>query len=222
MEIWLDTIDLPAIQAAKECGLLFGITTNPSIVSQSPQPLEDLLLDLLNCQMGPVAVQVTADNPFEMREQAKALFAFSSRLIIKIPATPEGLRAIASLKSQRIPTMATAIFEPLQGLLAAQAGASYLAPYVSHIGENAISTLETLQHLLKTHQLPAKILAAALKTPTQVLDCLRLGIPALTIKETLFHSCLIPPPQTLDFLAKFHTAYLNSPPSTLLPQKILK
>lgn len=220
MEIWLDTIDRAAIEDARQSGLLHGITTNPSIISHAKEPLEDILEGLLNWQAGPVAVQVTANTHAEMVEQAKDLFDFSPRLFIKVPATPEGLKAIASLTHIGIPTMATAIFEPLQGLLAAKAGSAYAAPYFSHIGENNHAVIQSLHALFRTYQLPCKLLIAALNFPEQVLQCAQLGVSALTLKEALYYACCKPPANTLKFLAKFEEEWQTAPPSALLPKQL--
>lgn len=218
MELWLDTIDKAAIIEAKESGLLFGITTNPSIASKADQPLEDLLEELLYLQPGPVAVQVTARNTSEMVEQAKDLYDFSDRLIVKIPVTPEGIKAISNLAHIGIPTMATAIFESLQGFLAAQAGADYAAPYVEHIGDKRLEVLKTFQTLLDTYLLPTKIIAAALVSTDQVVQCLELGVAAITLKESIFYGCYQPPAKTLEYLTKIEGDWQKAPPSQLLPK----
>ena len=86
MQLWLDTIDPETIDEAHNLGLLHGVTTNPSILSQADEPLENILDDLLNRQPGPITVQVTASTTPEMIEQAKDIYDYSQRLIIKIPA----------------------------------------------------------------------------------------------------------------------------------------
>jgi len=136
MELWVDGIETAFVEHAKQLGILHGITTNPSILAQTDRPAEMVLQELLDKFPGPIAVQVTATTAADMIEQGKILLDFSPRLIVKIPVTEQGLHAISRLTHHEIPTMATAIFEPTQAFLAAQAGASYLAPYFAHIGEN--------------------------------------------------------------------------------------
>ena len=131
MEIWLDTADLKTLEQAKQMGILFGITTNPSIVAKSQWGMEELLEKLLQMQKGPVTAQVTADQAPAMIQQGEALFRFSNRMVIKVPVTAEGLKAIHALTEKKIPVMATAVFDPNQVLLAASAGAQYIAPYFS-------------------------------------------------------------------------------------------
>lgn len=219
MEIWLDTIDKGAIEKAKECGLLHGITTNPTILSESALPAEECLEDLLTLFSGPIAVQVTLRSVTEMIEQGKDLYDFSSRLLIKIPVTEEGVQAIYHLTQLGIPVMATTIFEPIQALMAIQAGATYLAPYFSHMGEKALSTCLSIQKMLNPR---CKLLVAALNTPEQVAQCAEAGFAAVTLKAALFKQCLTAPSQTLDHLTRFESAWAKAPPSQLLiaPQYI--
>jgi TalC/MipB family fructose-6-phosphate aldolase len=213
MELWLDTLDKATIGHAKDLGLLYGVTTNPALLSESPEPAEEVLEDLLNFFAGPLAVQVTLRTASEMIEQGKDLYDFSSRIVVKIPVTEEGIEAIYRLAHVGIPVMATAIFEPIQALLAINAGAYYLAPYFSHIGESALATCLSIQRML-THK--TKLLVAALTTRAQIVQCAEAGFAAVTLKSSLFRECLVPPQQTLDHLGRFEAAWSQAPPSKLL------
>jgi transaldolase len=213
MEIWLDTIERPTIEQAKDLGLLHGITTNPTILAEAAEPAEEVIEDLLNLFSGPLAIQVTLRSASEMIEQGKDLYDFSSRIIVKIPVTTEGIEAIYRLSHLGIPVMATAIFEPIQGLLAIKAGARYLAPYFSHLGDRALPTCHSIQSMLTNK---AKLLVAALASPAQVVQCAESGFSAVTLKSALFNQCLVPPPETLDHLSRFESAWKGAPPSNLL------
>src|SRR5579862_3096571 len=162
MQIWLDTAEIPLIEKASKMGILYGVTTNPSIAALSKLPLEDLIDALLKVQKGQVAVQVTANDAKTMIAQAEALHRFSDRIVVKIPVTEDGLMALHAL-SQKIPTMATAVFDVNQVLLAAKAGASYIAPYYSKICEaeiNGIDTIRVMLDLLRRYAFPSQLLAA--------------------------------------------------------------
>src|SRR5262245_45517365 len=106
MEIWLDTIERGTIELAKNLGILHGVTTNPAILAQSSEPAEEVLEELLNLYSGPLAVQVTLPAAQQMIEQAKDLFDFSSRIIVKVPVTEQGLEAIYRISHLEIPVMA--------------------------------------------------------------------------------------------------------------------
>jgi transaldolase len=213
MEIWLDTIEKDVIEKAKELGLLHGVTTNPTILSEVGMPAEECIEHLLTLFSGPLAIQVTLRTASEMVEQGKDLNDFSPRIIVKIPVTEEGVQAIHRLTHLGIPVMATAIFEPIQALLAIKAGARYLAPYFSYLGEKALPICHTIQNMLTSR---SKLLVAALNSPMQVVQCAEACFGAVTMKADLFKECLTPPSQTLDHLARFESAWQKAPPSQLL------
>lgn len=213
MEFWLDTIDPAAIEYAKDLGLLHGVTTNPAILAQASSPAEDVIEQLLTLFSGPLAVQVTLPSAAEMIEQGKDLYDFSSRIIVKVPVTEEGILAIHRLSYNGIPVMATAIFEPIQAIIAVKAGASYVAPYFSYLGDQALPVCSTIQRCLIPK---SKLLVAALTTPSQVAACAEEGFSAVTLKATLFKQCLISSPQTLEHLSRFNEAWKKAPPSKLL------
>lgn len=206
MEIWLDTADLSAIAEAKQLGILHGVTTNPLIVAESKKPLEQLLDELLNVQSGPVTAQVTSREAKEMIVQGQAIHKQSDRLIVKIPVTREGLFAIHALSKEGVPIMATAVFNSTQCLLAARAGASYLAPYYSRICENDMEGHEIFRamvDLLRRYHYPSKILAASIQTPEQVEECARIGVDAVTLKKKTFEETIEDHPLTLKALSHF-------------------
>jgi TalC/MipB family fructose-6-phosphate aldolase len=219
VEFWLDSIDRKTIDDARELGLLSGITTNPSILSKTKEPLEDLLDDLLNRQSGPIAVQVIGTKTSDMIEQAKDLYEYSTRIIVKIPAIKEGIRAIHHLNHIGIRTMATTILAPMQGLLAAKAGATYLAPYFSRMGENAIEHLTNLNRFIQNFGLNSKIIVASLRTVEQILQCYSLDSMSITVSEHLFQECVAVPEAVSQHLQKFQDDWNNSPESKLLQRK---
>lgn len=220
MEIWLDTIDFDCIEKAKQMGILHGITTNPSIASKAKWPLENLLGKLLEAQSGPVTAQVTADRAEAMIRQAKALFSLSKRIIVKIPVTPEGLIAISALSKEGMPVMATAVFDPNQILLAARAGAQYIAPYFSRICESEIGGIETVKGMMRLvhhYQFPSKIIAASLHSAEQIKQCLELGTHAVTLNEKVFSLFIEENPFTRQALQRFEKDWEKAPRSLTLP-----
>jgi len=206
MEIWLDTCDSQAIKAANRFGLIYGITTNPSLLAGAHEDHERVISALLEEQDGPLAVQVTAEEADEMIKRGESLHAYSNRIIVKIPVTEEGLVAINALSKQEIPVMATAIFHPKQAWLAALAGAQYAAPYLGRMFDSGIDAYTSLQSIVKIYQtygIQTKILAAALKTTDQVIACAEMGIDAVTLKHALFSQLVADDPLTSDSLRAF-------------------
>lgn len=178
-KIWLDTINVDVVDEAFKKGLCSGVTTNPAILSPS-ENIKKTLKDLLSFQEGPVAVQVTSNNAAQMIEEGKKIHRFSCRLIVKIPVCEEGLIAIAELSKKKIPVMATGILTPLQALLAINAGASYLAPYFSHMEK------ESFEQLITLSMDKIQIVVASIKQLPHVLDIALRNVAFVTIKDDLY------------------------------------
>lgn len=220
MEIWLDTADLKVIANAKQMGILYGITTNPSIVAKSKEHLEILLERLLEIQSGPVTVQVTSEDAKLMVHQGEAIFQFSDRILVKVPVTSEGIKAIHELNQKKIPTMATAVFDLNQVLLAARAGATYIAPYFSAIcesDEDGVEQFKAMLRLIHRYQYPSKIIAASLKSSEHVKQCLEMGVQAVTLKDEVFSMLIENHPETLKRVDRFAKDWTGAKERKLLP-----
>ncbi|MNG98552.1 Fructose-6-phosphate aldolase 1 [compost metagenome] len=186
MELYLDTADVAAVRRWSRVLPLAGVTTNPSIAAAGGQPLASLLPALREV-LGPKArlfVQVMAKTEAGMVREALALRELDPDLVIKIPVCGEGLAAIKTLTMEGGPTLGTAVYTPLQGWLAALAGAEYVAPYVNRLdaqGGDGIKAVQELQQLLALHVPGSKVLAASFRTPRQALDCLLAGCQSITL-----------------------------------------
>ncbi|GAB4188202.1 MAG: fructose-6-phosphate aldolase [Simkaniaceae bacterium] len=183
MQIWLDTIDLDTVKAAADLGILSGITTNPGILAEAAN-VKEALQSLLSAQHGPIAVQVASVETKDIIAEGRKIFAFSERLIVKVPVGKKGLPAIRQLRKENIPVMATAVLEAAQAIIAAAFEANYIAIYFSHM-ENSEESLKVINKLLETTE--TKILAASLKHLDHIIACAEIGIEAITIKSGLFH-----------------------------------
>ncbi|EGT0660499.1 fructose-6-phosphate aldolase [Citrobacter werkmanii] len=186
MELYLDTSDVAAVKALARVLPLAGVTTNPSIVATGKETLEVLLPQLQEAMggQGRLFAQVMATTAEGMVSDARKLRTIIADIVVKVPVTAEGLAAIKLLKEEGIPTLGTAVYGAAQGLLAALAGAEYVAPYVNRVdaqGGDGIQTVTDLQTLLTMHAPHAKVLAASFKTPRQALDCLLAGCESITL-----------------------------------------
>jgi TalC/MipB family fructose-6-phosphate aldolase len=205
MEIWLDTIDCDAIEDAAKTGIISGVTTNPSILSTTTDVVKTLT-QILDIQPGPIAVQVTSFEPEEMIEEGRAIFSFSSRMIVKIPINRNGLIAIKQLHQDNIPILGTGILFPAQALLAANLGVNSIAPYFSHM-HDSIRTLTTMIDILRNNQSVTKILAASLKQIEDIVICASLGVEAVTIKPDLYYKLVASDPAVDKFTNKFKSEW---------------
>ena len=214
MELYLDTSDVGAVQKLARIFPLAGVTTNPSIVAVGQQPLDSLLPELhaaLGGQ-GRLFAQVLATDAEAMVKEARYLRTIVPDLVVKVPVTAEGLAAIKLLKVEGIPTLGTAVYGAAQGLLAALAGAEYVAPYVNRVdaqGGDGIQTVTELQQLLSLHAPQTKVLAASFKTPRQALDCLLAGCEAITLPLDVAQQ-LITAPAVEAAVVKFEQDWLNA------------
>ncbi len=182
MELYLDTADVTAVKRLARILPLHGVTTNPSIVAKEGKPIWEVLPALRDALggTGKLFAQVMAADAERMVAEAALLSQRVPGLVVKIPATAEGLAAIKKLKTMSIPTLGTAVYGAGQGLLAALAGAEYVAPYVNRVdaqGGDGIEMVHELQQLLSLHAPSAQVLAASFKTPRQALEWPAGGLP---------------------------------------------
>ncbi|MFV0574205.1 MAG: fructose-6-phosphate aldolase [Vibrio sp.] len=186
IELYLDTADVEKVKRFNQCLPLKGVTTNPSILAKSKQGLNETLQGMHKA-LGATArfhAQVVSTTVEGMVSEARKISELPYDMVVKIPATEEGLAAIKILKAEGIQILATAIYSAQQGFLAALCGADYLAPYVNRIDAmngNGVEVVADLQLLLDQNQLPAKILAASFKNTQQAMEVMKLGIEAITL-----------------------------------------
>lgn len=186
MEFYLDTADVATVRRLAPILPIKGVTTNPSIVARSKRPLADVLQELASLLPadGRLFAQVMAREPQAMIDDALRLREMVPSLVVKVPVTHNGLVVIKALTQQNIPTLGTAVYGAGQGLYAALAGASYIAPYINRIdaqGGDGVVLVKELQKLVDLHAPQAKVLAASFRTARQVLDCMLAGCRAITV-----------------------------------------
>ncbi|EAO0950445.1 fructose-6-phosphate aldolase [Salmonella enterica] len=186
MELYLDTANVAEVERLARIFPIAGVTTNPSIVAASKESVWDVLPRLQNAigEEGTLFAQTMSRDAKGMVEEAKRLNNAIPGIVVKIPVTAEGLAAIKLLKKEGIVTLGTAVYSASQGLLAALAGAKYVAPYVNRVdaqGGDGIRMVQELQTLLERHAPDSMVLAASFKTPRQALDCLLAGCQAITL-----------------------------------------
>ncbi|MFM2481362.1 transaldolase family protein [Celerinatantimonas sp. YJH-8] len=205
-------IDSANIEAIRRCVDLYpvaGVTTNPTIVSREHRPLADILKDI-RAVIGDdrmLHAQVSASDTETMIAEAHRLNEFvGGEFIVKVPVSAPGMKAIRLLSQEGMRVTATAILSAQQALMAAVAGAEFLAPYINrldNIGGDGCKVAADIVHLLKVHQLPAKVLGASFKNVQQVQDLAMSGAQSVTVAPDVFEN-LIRHPLTDSGLAQFH------------------
>lgn len=214
MELYLDTANVREVERLARIFPIAGVTTNPSIVAASKESVWDVLPRLQNAigETGILFAQTMSRDAQGMVSEAKRLNNAIPAIVVKIPVTSEGLAAIKQLKTEGITTLGTAVYSASQGLLAALAGAKYVAPYVNRVdaqGGDGIRTVQELQTLLELHAPDSKVLAASFKTPRQALDCLLAGCEAITLPLDVAQQ-MLDTPAVQSAIEKFEQDWKNA------------
>lgn len=184
MKLFIDTANLEEIKEASAMGILDGVTTNPSLMSKESKPFRELLKDICDVVSGPVSAEVVAVDAKGMLEEADDLASIADNIVIKIPSTLEGLKAIKALTDKGVKTNATLCFSPMQALLVAKAGATYVSPFVgrlddiSHYGMDLIGQVVTIY---ENYGLDTEVLVASVRNPLHVVDAALAGAHVATV-----------------------------------------
>ncbi|HKL24672.1 MAG TPA: fructose-6-phosphate aldolase [Desulfuromonadales bacterium] len=185
MKFFIDTADVNEIRAAKELGLVDGVTTNPSLVAKSGRDFHEVLQEILALVDGPISAEVVAIDAAGMLREAGELAALNpEKIVVKVPMTDEGLKATKALTEQGVKTNVTLVFSPLQALLAAKAGATYVSPFVGRlddIGHPGMESVEQIRSIFDNYGYPTEIIVASVRSPQHVLQAGLIGADICTI-----------------------------------------
>jgi len=184
MRFFLDSANLSEISRAWEMGIISGVTTNPSLVSKEGADFHTLITKIMEIVDGPVSAEVIALDYEGMLTEARQLAGIHSSVVVKIPMTAEGLRAVKTLAKEGIRTNVTLVFNPIQALLAARAGASFVSPFLGRlddIGEVGMNILADICEIFDVHSLDCRVIAASIRNPIHVLDAAKLGADYATV-----------------------------------------
>lgn len=184
MKIFLDTANVDEIREAASWGILDGVTTNPSLANKEGRVFDEVLREIVSIVKGPVSAEVVAEQADEMVSQGVRLSEFASNVVVKIPMTAEGLKAIRQLREREIDTNCTLIFNAMQGLLAAKAGATFVSPFLGRlddIGHNGMDLIGQLVTIFDNYALNAEVLAASIRHPLHMVDAALQGADVCTV-----------------------------------------
>ena len=195
MKLFIDTANVDEIRRANDLGVICGVTTNPSLIAKEGKVFEEVIAEITSIVDGPISAEVVADTAAEMVVEAKKLAAIHPNIVLKIPVTEEGLKAVKLLSEAGIKTNVTLIFSPAQALLAARAGATYVSPFVGRlddISDNGISVVDDIAAIFEIHGIQTEIIAASIRGPQDVTDAAKHGahiatVPYKVIMQMLNH-----------------------------------
>ncbi|MDR0138957.1 fructose-6-phosphate aldolase [Metabacillus idriensis] len=184
MLFFIDTANVEEIKEAQSLGILSGVTTNPSLVAKENVSFHDRLREITAIVPGSVSAEVISLKAEEMIEEGKELAEIAPNITVKVPMTPDGLKAVKALTDLGIKTNVTLIFNANQALLAARAGATYVSPFVGRlddIGQNGMELISTIAQMFEIHGIESQIIAASIRHPMHVTEAALRGAHIATI-----------------------------------------
>lgn len=184
MRIFIDTANVEEIKEAASWGILDGVTTNPSLIAKEGRDFKTVVREITQIVDGPISAEVLSDDAEDMVAEAEELVKIHENVTIKVPMTEEGLKAVAILSSENIPTNVTLVFSANQALLAARAGATYVSPFVGRlddVGQDGVELISDISDIFGIYAIPTQIIAASIRTPMHVTQCAKAGADIATI-----------------------------------------
>jgi len=185
MKFFIDTANPDEIKRAYEMGVIDGVTTNPTLISKEKKDFESLIDEICKIVKGlPISLEVLSLNSEGMIEEARRLSKMGENIVVKIPMTTEGLKAIKVLVSEGIKTNTTLVFSPTQALLAAKAGTTYVSPFIGRLDDIAQTGMELIEQIVTiftNYGFESQVIVASIRNPIHVLEAALIGADVATI-----------------------------------------
>ena len=214
MKFFIDTANVEEIRAANDMGVIAGVTTNPSLIAKEGRDYAETLKEIASIVDGPISGEVKATTDAAgMIEEGRAIYALDPKhMVVKIPMTAEGLKAIKVLSAEGIPTNCTLIFSANQALLAARAGAAYVSPFLGRlddISQPGIDLIQSIAAIFANYpDIKAQIIAASVRNPIHVTDCALAGADIATVPYKVIQQ-MTKHPLTDAGIEKFKADYIK-------------
>jgi transaldolase len=206
MKFFVDTADIADITSLAASGLLDGVTTNPSLIAKSGRKILEVMAEICELTPGPVSVEVASTGYDDIMREAYVLRKLASNVVVKLPLTPDGLRACKALTSEGTMTNVTLCFSAAQALLAAKAGATYVSPFVGRLDDLAYDGMDLIADIVTIfdnyEDLTTQVLVASVRHPVHVVQAAKLGAHVMTLPPAVLRS-LYNHPLTEKGLASF-------------------
>jgi transaldolase len=184
MKFFIDTANIDEIKRANELGMVDGVTTNPSLVSKEGREFKGLIREICAIVDGPVSAEVVSADAEGMIGEAKELAGLAENIVVKIPLIEEGLKAVKILAQEGIQTNVTLCFSPVQALMAAKAGASYISPFVGRLDDISHTGMELVEQIITIYDnygFETEVIVASIRNPLHVVDAAIMGADIATI-----------------------------------------
>ena len=186
MRFFIDTANVEEIKAANDMGIICGVTTNPSLIAKEGRDFNQVIAEIASIVDGPISgeVKATTTDAEGMIQEGRAIAAIHPNMVVKIPMTVEGLKAVKVLNQEGIKTNVTLVFSAAQALLAARAGATYVSPFLGRLDDISmpgIDLIEEITEIFGMHDINTQIIAASIRNPIHVIDCAKAGADIATV-----------------------------------------
>lgn len=184
MKIFLDTANIDEIKEGASWGIVDGVTTNPSLIAKEKRDFKQVVKEICDIVDGPISAEVISEDSEGMINEARELVKIHKNIVIKIPMTVEGLKAVSKLSKEGIKTNVTLIFSPNQALLAAKAGATYVSPFLGRlddVGSQGMDLVRTIVEIFLNYDYDTEVIAASIRHPLHVVDAALAGAHIATI-----------------------------------------
>lgn len=184
MKFFIDTANIEEIKKGLELGMVDGVTTNPSLISKEQRPFNEILVDICALVDGPISAEVISLEADGMVAEGRELAKLHKNIVIKVPMTADGLKAVKRLAAEGIRTNVTLIFSPAQALLAAKAGAAYVSPFVGRlddIAQDGMTLVSEIMTIFRNYGYESEVIVASVRSPMHVIQSALIGADIATI-----------------------------------------
>lgn len=195
MKFFIDTANVDEIREANDMGMVDGVTTNPSLIAKEGREFKEIITEICGIVDGPISAEVISLDTEGMVREARELSAIHKNIVVKIPMTTDGLKAVQILSKEGIGTNVTLVFSPLQALMAAKAGATYVSPFVGRLddlSQDGLQLVEQIVTIYDNYGYDTEVIVASVRHPMHVLESAMMGadiatIPFAVIKKLAAH-----------------------------------
>ena len=211
MKFFVDTANVDEIRKANDMGIICGVTTNPSLIAKEGRDFNQVIAEIASIVDGPISgeVKATTTDAEGMIKEGREIAAIHPNMVVKIPMTVEGLKAVKVLHAEGIKTNVTLIFSAAQALLAARAGATYVSPFLGRLDDismTGIDLINEITEIFMMHDIQTEIIAASIRNPIHVIDCAKAGADIATVPYKVLEQ-MTKHPLTDQGIAKFQADY---------------
>ena len=184
MKFFLDTANVEQIKRAVKAGVVDGVTTNPTLIAKEGRSQQELIKEIAALVKGPISVEGNGTTCDELVKEAEVYSKWAPNIVVKIPMTEEGMKAVRVLEKKGIRTNVTLVFSPSQALIAAKAGASFVSPFIGRLDDNSIDGMGLVRDIMqiyKNYGFNTQVIVASIRHPLHVVEAARAGAPIATI-----------------------------------------